>query len=284
MIWANCGFQNSWRHTLLRDDKNITALDDHAGILFKQLGQVRHAGLDLLLVRADDAGKIDLRIVDADGMSSADKCLRCRHKRAAAEVIRVRLEGEADEADAALAALFDELHELLLVLVVRRLGVFEQREVYTLLAGKGPQRGDILRQAGAAKRRAGAHVIAGDVQPRVLADDIHDPQSVLVEVLGEAADLVGKSHLQCVKVIAGVFDHLRTFPTQHGWRSAEESYDLLARGGIAIHRADDGQRGLAEVRHGRAFTQEFRAVEDLEAVVLQKVGKLLGDHLSCAAR
>lgn len=283
LFGTHAGLEDLDGHALLRDDEHVAALDDLFGILFEQLGQVRHAGLDLLLVRADEAGEIDLRIVDADGMAAADERLRRGHERAAAEIVRVRLEGETDEADAALAALFDELHKLLLVRVVRGLGVFEQREVDSLLAGKGPQRGDILRQAGAAKRRAGAHVVAGDVQPRVLADDIHDAEGVLVEVLGEAADLVGKADLQCVEVIAGVFDHLRAFPSQHGWRAPEEAHDLVARRRIAILRAHDGQRGLAEVRYGRAFTQELGAVEHLKAAVLQKVGKLLRDHLPRAA-
>lgn len=283
LLGAHAGLEELHGHALLRDDEHLRGLDDLFGILFEQLGQVRHAGLDLLLVGADEAGEVDLRIVDADGMTAADERLRRGHERAATEVVCVRLEGETDEADAALAALFDELHELLLVRLVRGLGVFEQWEVHALLAGKRTQRGDILWQAGATERRAGAHVVAGDVQPRVLADDIHDAEGVLVEMLGESADLIRKADLQCVEVIAGVFDHLRTFPAQHGWRAAEEAHHLAARGSVAILGADDCQRGLAEVRHGGALTQELGAVEHLKAAVLQKVGKLLRHHLPRAA-
>ena len=152
---------------------------------------------------------MDLRVIDEEAQSLADQMLGDEHQRTLANVVGARLEREADQADAALARsehLGDRAVEMD---AVRLQHAAEHRQLHVSRPGEMQRRAQILRQAGAAERKAGLEVRPGNVELRVLADEVHHLEGVDAERLAEAGRLVRERDLERVEIVAAVLDHLR---------------------------------------------------------------------------
>jgi hypothetical protein len=112
---------------------------------------------------------------------------------------------------------------------------------------------------------AGPQVVARDVQPLITAHHVHHTSTIDAEMLRHATDLVGKADLERMEVIAGILEQFSAFPGEN-LRVRCRANRMLRRAcrSFAIMGADSGERGIAKIAHGSAFTQEFGAVIDVQ--------------------
>jgi hypothetical protein len=94
------------------------------------------------------------------------------------------------------------------------------------------KRPHVLRQARTAEREARFHVVRGQVQLLVAAEDVHDLMAVNLEALTKIADLVGEADLQRVPGIARILDHLRRANARGDEGCLDARIERFGRGGV----------------------------------------------------
>ena len=141
-----------------RDDRDVGSAQRLAGLVREQPPQVGQLRLDVAAVGADQAGRVDDRVVDADVEPLADQSLGKLHVRALAQVIGVHLEAQAEQGDGAAVGRDDPVHDLADHQLVRGQRAGEQGQVRAVHAGQVQQGPEILGQAGSAEGEAGAQI------------------------------------------------------------------------------------------------------------------------------
>ena len=129
-----------------------------AGLVGEQPPQVGQFRLDLAAVGADQAGRVDDRVVDADVEPLADQPLGEFHVRALPQVIGVHLEAEAEQGDGAGVGRGDAVHHFADHQLVAGQRAGQQGQVGAVHAGQVQQRPEVFGQAGSAEGEAGAQV------------------------------------------------------------------------------------------------------------------------------
>src|SRR5213593_3232244 len=103
-----------------------------------------HARIDEALIAADERGEIEGGIVDAHAIAASENGLSDFDHWAFAQIVRVRLKGEAENNDFSLAALGDQTEEGLEMPLVAGEQVFEHRQMQPVLASVMGEGANIL--------------------------------------------------------------------------------------------------------------------------------------------
>ena len=242
----------------LGDDHDVRLAHRRLPVVRHQLRDVRQPLVDVGAVAPDQAAERDVRIADPQRQPFADQRLGQRHERAFAQVVAAALEAQAEQRDAALAALEHDVHDAGDVRVVAGDDTPEERRREVSILGDVVERAQILRQARAAEAEAGREIPLRDVEVAVLAEDAHHLAPVDAELLAQRADLVRERHLERVVGVARVLHHRRFVGTQAVDRRVQVRVGAEQRvAGARIGRADDGERRREEVANGAALAQEF---------------------------
>src|SRR5215212_11792981 len=108
--------------------------------------------LDVLAVRADETGERDVLVVDLQLVALPEQGLCQDDDRALAQIIGAGLEAEAEQPDALVAALHDQVDGVLDLQAVAAEDRFDDRHVDVYLLRTILQGPHVLRQARAAER------------------------------------------------------------------------------------------------------------------------------------
>src|SRR6266545_3931392 len=138
------------RALLGRDDQALPA-QRAAQIGTQQGTEMRHFGVDEAPVGAHQRGEVQGRIVNAQFEAAAQKPLRQLHHGALPQVVRVRFEGEAQDADLVQAEVGDPAQQGLQMSLITWQQVLQHRQIQAMGPGMIGQRPNILWQTGAAE-------------------------------------------------------------------------------------------------------------------------------------
>src|SRR5690606_24977955 len=206
----------------------------------------------------------------------ADQPLREAHQRALAQIVRAGLERQADHADLAGARVHHHLRGVVDVQLVRLHDGAQHRQLHVAGSREVENRAQVLRQARAAEREAGAQIGGRDVEARVLANEPHDVPRIDAEALAQTPDLVRERNLERMEDVAGELQHLRDPVSgleERRGELAEQLPDLL--GGARRGAADYRERRIVKIVDGRALAKELRLEAHAEVDARTLPGVLL---------
>mmetsp|Transcript_39193 Transcript_39193/g.92123 ORF Transcript_39193/g.92123 Transcript_39193/m.92123 type:complete len:300 (+) Transcript_39193:1702-2601(+) len=233
----------------------------------QQLVEMGNLAVDVFLVLAQQPRDLDELVVDGEIEALAEQLLGQHDQRRVAQVVGAGLERQAKQRDRLAAGGGDQVVGAADVGVVAVQQRAQHGNGHALLAGDGQEALDLLRQAGATEREAGAQIGLGDVELLVLAEQRQHVTRIQAGFLQHGTGLVGEHDLQRMEDVAEVLDR---FGDAHigGDEAArhagvEAAHDLDT--GL-VQAAHDGLRRVVEVRHRRALAQEL-GVEDQRQTV-----------------
>ncbi len=176
-----------------------------------------------------------LGIVGADFGALGDELLHDGDGHAAADVVGVALEGEAEHADFLLAQdperFADFLEEAFLLVGVDLLDFLQQREFVAEFARDADEGGDVLREARAAVADAGVEEGAADALVRAHA--VGDALDVGAGGLADGGDGVDVGNLEGEEAVRGVLDQLGRVEVGDHDRRVEGLVDFASSGAMA---------------------------------------------------
>ena len=143
----------------------------------------------------------------------------------------------------------------------------EQLEVVARVAGELLERGDVLREAGAAEADPGLQELRAD--PVVEAHALGDLDHVGAGLLADVGDLVDERDLRGQERVGGELDHLGALDVRAHERRVERRVEVDDRvaGPVAVVADDDAVR-VQEVLDRRALLEELGAGDVGEALAL----------------
>src|SRR5262249_47789613 len=148
---------------------------------------------------------------------------------------------EAEDADLLAVLLRHGADPALDLLAVARQDRVEDRQGEVQRLRLVRERANVLGKARAPEGEAGLEVVGGEIELRVLAEDLHEPMAVQTQALADVADLVREADLQRVPRVVRVLHHLRGLVVGADERARKVAIkfrdDVTAR---AIKLADDG--------------------------------------------
>ena len=201
-----------------------------------------------------------------------------------AHVVRLRLEGEAEDrdrlaADGAAGGGDDAGGHAGLARVVHRDHRFDEARRGTVVLRDAHHRQRVLGEAGAAEARARVEEFAADaaVQPDAAGDVVHVRPCPLTHV----GHFVDEGDFHGEEGVGGVFYQLGGFQIGKEDRRLDEierAVELAKHlaGAVALH-ADDDAVGAHEVGDGAAFAEEFRVRGDIDFEVGADAGEDFAD-------
>ena len=234
----------------------------------QHLLQVRQVALDIAAVGADQPVRVDDRIVDPKTNPFSDQRLGELHVRALPEVIRLRFKAQPEKRHLAHIGVEDASNGQAEVRLVASQDPGEHRNVDVMDAGEVHERPHVLRQARAAEREPRTEVRSGDVEPFVLAENLHHVAGVDADRAEKSTDLVRERDLQRVEGITGVLQRLGLLDRKRVCRPLEAGEEVGDDGERPlIADAGDDERRLEEVRDSRPLTQELGRHGDAKVVI-----------------
>src|SRR4029077_14611729 len=166
-LGVDAGNQLDELGAVVADHDRVAGGQELIGVVHHQIGQMRHDRLDVRAVRAEQAGEIDVAVVDPDVVALADERFDELDDWALAQVVGAGLEAEAEHTDALAGLRLHELDPAAQLDLVALGHALQQRQLDVALPGRVEQRANVLRQARAAESEARAQIRGRDVQSRV---------------------------------------------------------------------------------------------------------------------
>ena len=235
---------------------------------------------DVVAVRAHQAGRVDDRVKDAYVEALSDECLRERDVRALAQVVGVRLEAEPHQCDPMGIGGDHAVDDVADRELVRGEHARQQRKVDVVHPSEVQQRPEVLRKAGASERKPGSEVPRRDVEPVVLAEQVHDLARVDVEAAEDPGNLIGERDLRRVEGVAGVLQGFGRADARDAQGLVQEPEQAPQyRDDQCVLGPDDREGRIREVGEPRALAEELGAERDSDTCAAREPELRLEDGL-----
>src|SRR5262249_12520409 len=158
----------------LADDECLATTDDVGHRGSEQRADVRELVLEEALVGAGETSQLYLGVMDGELETSADQRLGDDDERAFPQIVRARLEAEAEETNFAVASLGYEIDRPLNLLRVAACDCLEHRQIEMRLPCAADQCTEVFGQTRPAEGQTGREIRVGNGPLRILAEEIHD--------------------------------------------------------------------------------------------------------------
>lgn len=233
-------------------------VEDLAEVIGDEFGDEGDFLEDVVPVGAGEFGDVDVGVIDLHLEPFAEEAFDDIDDGAFAEIVGAGLEGEAEEGDVVVPVVEDALEDEVLLDLVAAGDAVEDGGFEVVVVGDGAEGLEILGQAGSPVGEAGLEVGLGDVEPLVLAEDIHQLVGIDAELLADVPDLVSEGDLEGMEAVADILHELRDAALGDNERGIEVLVDVAHD----LYRpvtlgADEGEGRVVEVRDRAAFPEEL---------------------------